>query len=465
LAAAVLGTVLLLAAAAPAAEQRKPPNVILILADDLGWADLRCYGSTFHETPNLDRLAAQGMRFTQAYAACPVCSPTRASILTGQYPQRYEITTFIPGRADMASQKLLQPAIRRELPLEAVTLAEALAPAGYRSASMGKWHLGGQRFWPDKQGFALNVGGTATGSPPGGYFKFATPTLAAADQDEYLTDRLTDEAVRFIEQNRDGPFFLYLPHYAVHIPLQTKRDLLERYRAKLKGAEPAGPQENPVYSAVLHSLDEGVGRVMAKLDKLGIADDTVVVFTSDNGGLSAKEGPDTPATSNAPLREGKGHVYEGGVRVPWIVRWPGVVKAGSVCEEPVCSIDLFPTVLELAGAKPPEGQKADGVSLLPLLKQTGKPERRALYWHFPHYSNQGGVPAGAVRDGKLKLVEFYEDGRLELYDVAADPGETKDLSSEMPDEAARLARMLAEWRKAVGAKMPTPNPDYAAAVK
>ncbi|MBX6314651.1 MAG: sulfatase [Isosphaeraceae bacterium] len=442
---------------ATAVENDRRPNIILILADDLGWADLGCYGSTFHETPNLDRLARRGMRFTQGYAACPVCSPTRASILTGRYPARLHLTDWLPGRSDRPSQKLLRPPIRQQLPLEEITIAEALRPRGYVSASIGKWHLGGEPFWPEHQGFDLNRGGTQTGSPPGGYFRFQTPSLSARDDQEYLTDRLTEEAERFIEQNQDRPFFLYLPHYAVHIPLQAKPDLVARFRAK---PATGGPQNNPIYAAMLWSLDEGVGRILKKLDDLKLTDRTVVIFTSDNGGLSVKEGPNTPATSNAPLRAGKGYLYEGGIREPWLIAWPGTIAPGSVCEVPVGSIDLYPTILAMAGAQPTPNQVIDGQSLMPLLTGSGDFRREALYWHYPHYSNQGGRPGGAIREGDHKLIEFYEDGHVELYNLKDDPGEQHDLAAQKPELATRLRQRLAAWRESVDAQMMTPNPDY-----
>jgi arylsulfatase A-like enzyme len=452
----VLGLSCPWAARAEAADAAKP-NVVFILMDDLGWADLGCYGSTFHETPNLDKLAARGVRFTNGYAACPVCSPTRASILTGKYPARLHLTDFLPGRSDRPSQKLLRPTILDHLPLEENNLARALKPAGYVSACIGKWHLGGPDYSPEKQGFALNVGGSKGGSPPGGYFKFKAPNLTAKDDQEYLTDRLTNEAIAFLRQNKDKPFFLYLAHYAVHIPLQAKKDLVAKYQAKPK---PKQGQDNPIYAAMVESMDESVGHVLKTLEELKIADRTMVVFTSDNGGLSVKEGPNTPATSNAPLRAGKGYLYEGGVREPLIVVWPGVVKPGRVCDVPVCSIDFYPTLLEIAGVKPARGQVIDGVSLMPLLRGNGELKREALYWHYPHYSNQGGKPGGSVRQGAYKLIEFYEDGRRELYNLKDDPGEKTDLAAKEPAETARLHKMLTVWRKAVDAQMPTKNPHY-----
>lgn len=433
------------------------PNVIVIVLDDFGWADLGSYGSTFHDSPHIDALARRGMRFTNGYAACPVCSPSRAALMTGKYPARLNLTDWLPGRPDRPSQKLLRPSFKQQLPLEETTLAEALKPAGYATASVGKWHLGGPPFWPEHQGFDVNIGGTETGSPPGGYFRFRTPSLQARNDSEYLTDRLTDEAIAFIRRNRDRPFFLYLPHYAVHIPLQARADLLAEYRKK-----PAGEslQHNAIYAAMIRSVDDGIGRLKQALDDLQLTDRTVVIFTSDNGGLSVKEGPDTPSTSNAPLRAGKGYLYEGGIRVPLIVAWPGIVRPGSTCSVPVSGQDIYPTVREIAGVPLTADEVIDGVSLVPLLRETGPIGRSALYWHYPHYSNQGGKPGSAIREGDLKLIEWFEDGRLELFNLASDPGEEHDLASERPQDAARLHGNLAAWRKSVGARMPTPNPEY-----
>ncbi len=433
------------------------PNVVIILVDDLGWSDLGSSGSTFYETPNIDRLARRGVRFTSAYAACPVCSPSRAAILTGKYPARLHLTDWLPGRPDRPSQKLLRPPIRQELPLQEVTLAEALKPVGYATASLGKWHLGGELFFPQHQGFDLNLGGTETGSPPGGYFRFKTPSLKSRSDREYLTDRLNEEAVRFIETHQNQPFFLYLAHYAVHIPLQAKPEIEAKYRAKAKRSS---SQDNPIYAAMIQSVDEGVGKVLQTLDDLKIADRTVVIFTSDNGGLSVKEGPNTPATSNAPLRAGKGYLYEGGIRVPLIIVGPGVIRPGSICHVPVSGQDLYPTILAMVGLSPAPGPVIDGENLVPLLDGTGAVRRDALYWHYPHYSNQGGKPGGAIRQGDLKLIEWYEDGRVELYDLKRDIGERHDLAAERPVEAARLYKQLARWRESVGAQMPKPNPNY-----
>jgi arylsulfatase A len=361
-------------ASVAAAQIPRPLNFVFILIDDMGWTDLGCYGSQSYDTPNIDRLATQGMRFTNAYAACPVCSPTRASILTGKYPARLRLTDWIPGRKQWPTAKLLVPEFRHELPLEEITLAEALKPTGYASASIGKWHLGGNGYSPTDQGFDRNVGGTARGSPTTYFGPFDLPGLQGGPQGEYLTDRLSLEAEKFIEQNKDRPFLLYLPEFAVHLPLQGKKDLVAKYRAKLKSSE---TQNNPVYAAMVESVDQGVGRLLRKLDDLRIADRTVVILTSDNGGLRFEGAQTNPVTSNAPLRAGKGHVYEGGIREPLIVRWPGVVKSGSVCHDPMISVDYFPTILEMArlGAA---SHPVDGVSILPLLTQKGGLNREAI---------------------------------------------------------------------------------------
>jgi arylsulfatase A-like enzyme len=454
---------------AASAQPASPPNLLFILADDFGWRDLGCYGSTFYESPNLDRLARQGIRFTDAHAACNVCSPTRASILTGKYPARLNLTDWLPGRPDRPDQKLNRPVIRQQLPLEEVTVAEALKAGGYRTAFIGKWHLGGEPFYPDKQGFDLNIGGCQMGHPPSYFSPYKIPTLPDGPTGEYLTDRLTEEALKFIESSRHTPFFLYLSHYAVHTPLQAKPELVAKYRAKAEGLTPAGPefvsdrgrqvrqiQNHAVYAAMIESLDQSVGRLMKKIEELGLDKNTVVIFTSDNGGLSTAEG--TP-TSNLPLRLGKGWNYEGGIREPLLVKWPGVTAPGSTCAEPMVSTDYYPTLLEMAGLPPRPEQHCDGVSFAPLLQGGTRPER-PLFWHYPHYSNQGGGPGGAIRLGDWKLIEFFEDMHTELYHLKDDLGEQKDLASAMPDKVNALREQLHAWRKATGALMPTPNPDY-----
>jgi arylsulfatase A-like enzyme len=454
-------TVLALAIALAAFSQHLPGgegatklNIVVILADDLGWKDLGCYGSTFYETPALDGLAAQGMRFTQAYAACTVCSPTRASIMTGKYPARLHTTNFFGGNR---RGKLLPPEYRQSLPLEEITIAEALQKHGYRSFFAGKWHLGGKGSQPGDHGFEVVVGAD---SRPGG---------GPADDPHFAAAHST-AAVKFIEESKDKPFFLYLPLHSVHVPLKTRPELLEKYKAKAeKLPPPAGPREVPVkdfqaravqdhavYAGMMQEMDEAVARVLKKLDELKLAERTVVLFTSDNGGLCTAEGS---PTSNLPLRGGKGWQYEGGLRVPWIVRLPGRVAPGTTCDVPVISNDIYPTMLDLAGLAMPAEQKVDGVSIAPLLEQKGALAERTLFWHYPHYSNQGGRPGGALRTGATKLVEFFEDSHVELYDIPKDIGEDKDLAGGQAARADELKKALAEWRTAVGAQMPTPNPE------
>ncbi len=461
--------------AARSSERKTRPNFVFFLIDDLGWKDLGCYGSTFYETPNIDRLAAEGMRFTNAYAACPVCSPTRASIMTGKYPARLGITQWIGGPQEPT-------AYREYLPLEEVTIAEALKEAGYATGFVGKWHLSTRdetrhRYYPDRQGFDVNIGGDWSGAPPTYFYPYEKrnrklETMPPGGREgEYLTDRLTDESLRFIEANRNRPFLLYLSHYAVHTPLESKKELADKYQAqaaKLPKAErpPAKPvygpyrtrqvQDHAVYAGMIQSVDESVGRVLDQIREFGLEQDTIVIFMSDNGGLSTvrREGP----TCNLPLRAGKGWLYEGGIREPMLVKWPGVVKAGSVCHEPATSTDFYPTMLEMAGLPLKPEQHVDGVSLTPLLKGTGKPQRDALYWHYPHYHGSGNRPSGAVRAGDLKLIEWYEDGRIELYNLKDDPGEQNDLAKRMPQKAEQLRGMLHAWRGEMGARMPQGDP-------
>jgi arylsulfatase A-like enzyme len=422
------------AGAGHAAEPERKPNIVFILADDLGINDLACYGRKDHATPHLDRLASQGMRFTNSYCAHPVCSPTRAAILTGKTPARLHLTTFLPGRADAPSQKLLHPRIAQHLPLEEKTVAKLLREAGYRTACIGKWHLGGAGFGPGKQGFDFVHAGQAN----------TKPSDSEGGKGEY---DLTRQAERFMTENRDRPFFLYLAHNNPHIPLAARPDLVERYKDAF----------NPIYAAMIHTLDDCVGRVLAKLDELKLTERTLVVFTSDNGGLHVPEMTNTPATHNTPYRAGKGFVYEGGLRVPLIVRWPGQAPAGRTTDTPVISTDWTPTLLEACGVKVPDG--LDGVSLLKVLRGR-ELAARPLFWHVPHYMNQGSRPAGAVREGKWKLIEHYEDGKLELFDLVRDPGETKDRAGAEPELAKALRDRLAAWRKEVGAQENTPNPDF-----
>ncbi len=482
--ACLLAVVCLLQLSAAAAPK---PNFIFILIDDLGWHDLGCYGSKFYRTPNVDRMAAEGMRFTDAYAACPVCSPTRASILTGKYPARLHLTDWLPGRGDLPAQRLARPIINQQLPLTEITLAKKLKAAGYTTAHIGKWHLGGEGFGPQQHGFDINIAGDASGSPLSYFAPFKgkskdgkerfMPGLEQAKDGEYLTDRLTTEAEKIIETNKDKPFFLYFAHYAVHIPLKAKADYIAKYP---QAANKAGQQTNAIYAAMIESVDDSVGRILKKLDQLKLAENTVVFFTSDNGGLATREGPSTPSTINAPLREGKGWLYEGGIRVPLIARGPGI-KAGSVSTNAMSSVDYFPTILELAGLPLVESRESrvegksstptaldprpstlvqlDGVSLVPVLKG-GTNAPRPLFWHYPHYSNQGGKPGGVIRDGDFKLIEFYETGRVELFDLKS--GENRNLAED-PAHAARVKTMVSKldtWRIQTGAQMMQPNPNY-----
>ncbi len=436
-----------------------PMNIVFILADDLGWKDLGCYGSSFYETPNLDRLARQSVRFSNAYAACPVCSPTRASILTGKYPVRLRITDWIPGRRQWPTARLLTPRppqFRHELPLEEGIIPQMLKPLGYASASIGKWHLGGPAFYPDKHGFDLNVGGTERGQPESYFGPWNLPNLEGGTPNDYLTDRLTTEAERFIEASSSRPFFLYLPEFAVHLPKQGKVEAIAHFRTK---ADPKNAQHDPIYAAMIAGLDDSVGRILAKLDALGIASRTAVFFMSDNGGLAYQGKQKDTVTSNAPLRAGKGHVYEGGIREPLMVRWPGVTKAGTVCDVPVSSIDFLPTILDIAGVTAARRPAIDGISLAPLLRGR-TPRREAIYWHYPHYSDQGGYPAGAIRAGDYKLIEFFEDGRLELYNLSKDIRESDNLAERDPKRAAHMQDMLKKWRASADAVMPVPNPRY-----
>jgi arylsulfatase A len=455
------------AVAAPLmAAPKAKPNFVFILIDDMGWRDLTCFGSRFYETPNIDKLAASGMKFTNAYAAAPLCSPTRGSIMTGKYPVRLGMTHITQYKPDLKAQWIC-PTTATELALDEVTIAEALKPAGYTSACVGKWHLGGEPFYPEKQGFDVNIGGAHIAMPNSYFYPAWKESPRPKDSlwgnvpldgrpGEYLTDRLTDEALKFIEAKKDDPFFLYLAHYAVHIPLEAKKEKIAKYEAKIR---PDDPQNNAVYAAMIESIDEGVGRITAKLEELGIADRTIIFLMSDNGGVSVwtNGGKRPPSTSNLPLRNSKGTLYEGGIREPMIVRWRGVVKAGTVCDTPVISNDFFPTMLEMAGVK---SRPTDGLSLMPLLTQKGPLKRDTLYWHYPHPGAEELAPHGAVRQGDWKLVEFFEDGHAELYNLADDIGEKNDLAAKMPKRVAELREKLHRWQASVGAKKPRLNPDF-----
>jgi len=445
--------------AAGSAQTAPPLNVILILLDDLGWRDFGCYGHAFHETPHIDQLARDGVRFTQSYAACCVCSPTRASIQTGKYPVRTGVTDWIPGRKQWPTAKVLTRPTATEMALKEKTVAECLREGGYRTASVGKWHLGGEGFSPVQQGYDVNIAGDHRGSPMSYFAPFEFVNMKSLSPDESLTERLNAEAEKFISGSvREGkPFFVYLPHYSPHTPIREREEQIAKYRAK-GGTE---EKNNPTYAAMVERIDKTIGSLRAKLAELKVAERTLIILTSDNGGLRYEGKARYAIAENAPLRAGKGHQYEGGIRSPLIVHWPGVTKAGRTIDVPVSSIDLMPTVLEAAGRPVPGG--LDGLSLVPLLKGANALQRDALYWHYPHYSNQGGVPAGAIRAGRYKLIEFYEDGRLELFDLQNDPAERVNLSAKDAGRAKKLRAQLDAWRKRAGAVMPTANPAYDAA--
>jgi arylsulfatase A-like enzyme len=462
---------LALFSAAAIAEGR--PNVVFILIDDLGYMDIGANNpETFYETPNIDRLAATGMRFTNGYAANPVCSPTRYSIMTGKYPSRVDATNFFAGRRS----GLFQPAeLNDRMPLEEVTIAELLQTADYATFFAGKWHLGpDEDFWPTKQGFDVNKGGHSAGGPfkAGKYFSpYANPRLDDGPQGEHLTARLANETATFIRKHKDEPFLAYLSFYSVHTPLMAPDDLVEKYQTKarrlgLDDSQAFGDEEqvwhnakqprrvrqlqaHATYAAMVESMDTAVGKVLSTLDELGLADNTIVCLTSDNGGLSTSEGS---PTSNLPLRGGKGWLYEGGIREAFLIRAPGVTKAGGTHDQPVMSIDFYPTIAELTGVEIPESQTVDGKSLVPLLGGAGRLERESLYWHYPHYSNQGGFPGGAIRSGEWKLVERFEDGRRHLYNLAEDVGESTDLAAKHPQRVDAMTEDLHRWYREVDAK-------------
>ena len=510
----------LLALSIPAAlaAAERPPNVVFFLVDDLGWSDIGVFGSSFHETPNIDRLAEHGVRFSNAYAASHVCSPTRASLLTGKYPARLRLTDWLPGRREHAFEQMLSAEKLAALPLEELTLAEAFKEHGYRTGIFGKWHLGGGEAGPLNQGFDVQAPDFHGSTPRGGYFPpYRMEGLSIEGQeDEYLTDRITELAIEFIEESQDGPFFLYLSHFAVHDPIQGREDLVERYREKLARAEPpAEPafilegnpddpeplsraeldalhqapshvehrvlpqrtvkikqhQDNVEFAAMVTAVDDSMGRVLRTLEELGLTGTTIVVFYSDNGGMAAANfgnprrvvDPDrldtAYSTSNLPLRGAKGWLYEGGIRVPLIVKWPGAGQTGAVREEPVISPDFYPTLLEMAGLPARPDQHVDGVSFAEALTG-GAFEREAVYWHFPHYSNHGmQSPGGAIRDGAFKLLEYFENGTVQLFDLADDPGEQHDLAAEAPARASELRARLQAWRGSVSAAMPMARPE------
>ncbi|MDG2072174.1 MAG: sulfatase [Pseudomonadales bacterium] len=523
--------------AAPIAEAEtspSKPNVVLFFVDDLGWSDVASYGSSFYETPNIDALAKDGVRFTDAYATSHVCSPSRASLITGKYPARLGLTDWLSGRPDRPFQKLQNAKKLQALPQDEYTLAEALKAQGYSTAMFGKWHLGEAADGPLSQGFDEYVPKDwYKGWPKAGYFAPFQMDGLDSEEGAYLTDRLTDEALAYIESNKDNPFFLYLSHFAVHDPVQGRTDLVDQYEEKLsKMPEDPNPvfilegnpddvnplsreelnvlinepgyegqvnlprrtvkisqrQDNVEFAGMVESMDESLGRVRAKLTELGIADNTIIIFFSDNGGMAGKNArrPDklnkqkkknlkdsrwssrakVPlggfSTSNLPLRGAKGWLYEGGIRVPLIVRSPNQTNRGTVSAEPVIGTDIYPTILELAGLPMLPEQHVDGVSIAPLLTTQGTLDRDAIFWHFPHYSNHGNQsPGGAVRSGDYKLLEYFENGTVQLFNLREDIGEQNDLSRVEPEHAAKLREKLDAWRSTVSANMMLPNPEYA----
>jgi arylsulfatase A-like enzyme len=470
---------------APAQEeqprQQRPVNVIFLLVDDWGWRDAGCFGSDLYQTPNIDRLAAKGMKFTNAYAACTVCSPTRAAAMTGMYPARTHVTDWIPGHA-RRNAKMLPPKWTQHLEHRHSTIAEILHGAKYRTAHVGKWHLTPRSsdpkvvgvYYPERHGFDVNIAGNQWGAPGSYHWPFVRkrrnrPAIEGLQarvanfpkggkKGDYLTDTLTEHALRFIEENAKGSFFLYFPYYNVHTPIQGRADLTKRYRDILaKRSEKGGDHTNAAYAAMVTAVDESVGRILATLTRLGIEDRTVVILTGDNGGLDRKGNP----TENAPLRAGKGSAYEGGVRVPCVIHAPGITKPGSVSDEPIITVDFYPTIQALTGVKGVAAHNAsvDGMSLLPVMKDaTAKLDRDAIYWHYPHYHPGGATPYSAIRSRDWKLVEFYEGNRAELFHLSEDIGETKDLAAAMPERAASMRKRLEAWRKSVGAQSPRKNP-------
>ncbi|MDA1045909.1 MAG: sulfatase [Verrucomicrobia bacterium] len=448
----------------------KKPNVVFILADDLGWRDLSNEGSTYYESPHIDRIAKDGMKFTRGYATCQVCSPSRASILTGKYPTNHGITTWIGDRAGEAwrgtqrNDSHLPPEYDRNLRASEITLAEVMKKAGYKTFFAGKWHLGSKGSWPTDHGFEINKGGWDVGSPRGGFFSpWQNPNLESGPAGESLTLRLGRETADFIEAHKDKPFLAYLSFYTVHGPIQTTPELWNKYRDKATAAGLAKErflfdrrlsvrqvQDCPIYAGMIESMDDAVGMVLKKLDQLGLADNTIVCFTSDNGGVSSG---DAYSTSNLPLRGGKGRQWEGGIREPFYLKAPGVTKPGSTSAVPVNGIDWYPTLLELAGIKVPKQQQVDGVSLVPLLKGKSIPGR-PLYWHYPHYGNQGGEPSSIITEDNWKLIHYHEDGRDELYHLGKDEVEQKDLAAAELKRTKVMRAKLDAWLKATKAKMP-----------
>jgi arylsulfatase A-like enzyme len=447
-----------------------PPNIVFILADDLGWADLGCYGADLHETPRLDALAREGVRFTQAYTPSPVCTPTRASMMTGKHPARLRMTTWYEASANPPQDRaLIPPVTEGNLPLSEITLAEVLREKGYATAHVGKWHLGDAKHYPENQGFDWNIGGTYWGAPPTFFYPYRglfgsirepryVPRLEGGQPGEYLTDRLTTEALGFIEKTKEAkPFFLYMAYHSVHTPIEAKPEQVEHFEAKLSSDL---RHRNPVYAAMAASLDENVGRILDSLTEWGLRDNTLVVFASDNGGYIDPYRDMPMVTSNYPLRSGKGSLYEGGVRVPTLVRWPGVTPSGATCSEPIVTMDFYPTLLAAAGARIPPDTPVDGRDLRDLLRDPqGVRMERDFPFHYPHYYSTTG-PVSSLRSGDWKLLHYLEDGKRELFNLREDPSEEHDVSQSEPAKASELFAKLESWRKDLDVQMPVRNPNH-----
>lgn len=465
----------------------RQPNFVFILIDDMGWKDLACTGSTFYETPNIDRLSREGISFGNAYAPCPVCSPSRASFLTGEYPARLGLTDWIDmsGTFHPLKGRVIDAPYCKHLPQGEYTLAQALKDAGYATWHVGKWHLGGKEYYPERFGFDVNIGGCDWGHPHQGYFApYGIETLPEGENGEYLTDRITDEAIallkRHVKDHAEVPFFLNLCHYSVHTPIQARPEDVERFKRKARElgldrekalvegeehhtADKVGQrvmrrviQSDPEYAAMVWNLDWNIGRLMRALQECGQAENTVVVFTSDNGGLSTSEGS---PTCNLPAAEGKGWLYEGGLRVPLLMRFPAMIAGGQRCDVPVITPDFYPTFLELAGTSIPKEKVLDGQSIVSLLQGKTMP-LRPLFWHYPHYGNQGGLPGAAVRLGKYKYIVFYDGGQEALYDLEADFAEKHNLARQLPETARQMRLLLQGWQQEVAAVFPQNNPQW-----
>jgi arylsulfatase A-like enzyme len=474
--------------------QGKKPNILIIIADDLGWADLSCYGSTFYETPNLDQLAKGGTKFTQGYATSPVCSPTRSSLMTGKLPVKTGVTDWIPGRHANGKgrpyEKLVGTSTAYELALQENTIAEQVQKSGYKTFFAGKWHLGEEeQFWPEFQGFQTNIGGWSKGSPTGrindttgGFFTpYKNPRLPDGPVGEFLEDRLATECIRFLENSGDEPFLMLYSLYAVHNPMQAPAALVKKYEQKRVGLLKPGEtafakdepwmkyengwrrrtvQEQPVYAAMVENMDTNIGRILATLKKQGLYENTLIIFTSDNGGLSTAEGS---PTVNGPLRAGKGWLYEGGIRVPFIMHWNGKISGNTTSDLPVTVADIFPTVASSSGENYSKDQSIDGSNILSMLANTSKYNNRTLYWHYPHYSNQGGKPGAAIREGPWKLIYNYEDQSIELYNMLNDVSEQTNVAVVQKKVANKLKKKLLGWLKDRNAKSPVRNADFSTA--